>query len=317
MSVSVLGAGAFGTSLAIALARDGAEVTLWGRNRDDIEEMAKTRISRGRLPNHLLPASLKLTTKITSSEATTCLLAVPSQQLGSFLSQTSLSFDTVAACCKGVDQATQLTPVQTLEKHLPGRTYATLTGPSFAHDIAAGSPTALVLAAEDEDEAKRLQKELSRPLLRIYRTTDVIGAELGGALKNIVALAAGMVIGAGLGDSARASVIARGFSEMTRYAAAKGAKQETLQGLSGLGDLVLTCTSDKSRNFSTGVQIGKGLEQAENTVEGLATSSAVARDARSIGLELPLIDMVAQVVEGSLDISSAIQILLARPVGRE
>ena len=175
-----------------------------------------------------------------------------------------------------------------------------------------------MLATADLVEAKRLQGALTRPTLRLYRSTDVIGAELGGALKNVLAIAAGITISAGLGDSARASVISRGFSELTRYAVAKGADIETIQGLSGLGDLILTCTSDKSRNFQAGCHLGKGMPLDDQmTVEGLATAPTVAADAQTLGLDLPLVQAVADVVSGKLDIREAIGALLMRPVGTE
>ena len=225
---------------------------------------------------------------------------------------------TLVSCAKGIDRKTGLGTVATLNAARPTATTALLTGPSFAVDIAMGMPTAIVLASAKEEDAKALQAALTRPVLRLYRTTDVIGAELGGSLKNVVALAAGIAIGAGLGDSARASVIARGFSELTRYATAKGAQTETVQGLSGLGDLVLTCTSEKSRNFTAGIALGKGVTpDTHSTVEGLATAPTVRDDALRLGLDLPLIATVAEVVEGKLDIKRAIDSLLARPVGTE
>ncbi|CAN0603742.1 unnamed protein product, partial [Ectocarpus sp. 12 AP-2014] len=176
-------------------------------------------------------------------------------------------------------------------------------------------PTALVLAARQDAVSTEIQAMLTRPALRLYRTSDVTGAELGGALKNVVALAAGIAIGSGLGDSARASVIARGFAEMSRLALARGAQLETLQGLSGLGDLVLTCTSKKSRNFSTGVRLGNGEQLDGNvTIEGIATAQAIAAKTT---MDLPIVRAVSAVTLGELDIATAIEALLARPVGRE
>lgn len=319
MSISVLGAGAFGTALAIGLARDGTEVTLWARDPEDVLAMQSSRQTGKRLPGHALPDTLTITADIQAFGADICLLAVPAQTLAAFVTQNAFK-DTAAliACCKGIDQTSGLGPVATLNTAKPGHTNGILTGPSFAVDIATGMPTAIVLATADLDEAKRLQATLNRPTLRLYRSTDVIGAELGGALKNVLAIAAGITIGAGLGDSARASVISRGFSELSRYAVAKGADIETIQGLSGLGDLILTCTSEKSRNFRAGVSIGKGTTLDDQaTVEGLATAPTVAVDARSLGLDLPLIQAVADVIDGKLDIALAIETLLMRPVGTE
>ena len=317
MSISILGAGAFGTALAIALSRDGNPVTLWGRNQAAIGDMQTTRRAGENLARTPLPKELMVTGNISDASADVVLVAVPTQTLRGFLESVGPLNSSLVACCKGVDQTTNLGPVRTIQQVEPESPAAMLTGPSFAADIAAGLPTALVLACEDVKVGQSLQAELSRPLLRIYRTTDVTGAELGGALKNIIALAAGITIGAGLGDSARASIIARGFAEMSRYAVSKGASLETLHGLSGLGDLVLTCTSEKSRNFSTGVALGRNTTTTAQTVEGLATASVIARDAQKVGLDLPLISTVAAVVAGKLDISSAIATLLARPVGKE
>ncbi|MEM6891214.1 MAG: NAD(P)H-dependent glycerol-3-phosphate dehydrogenase, partial [Pseudomonadota bacterium] len=164
---------------------------------------------------------------------------------------------------------------------------------------------------------KALQDQLTRPALRLYRTTDVTGVEVGGGLKNVIAIAAGMTIGSGLGDSARASVISRGFAEIVRYATAVGAVSETLQGLSGLGDLVLTCTSEKSRNFRAGIALAKGEAMPSATIEGVGTASAIAKQARDMNTDMPLTNAVADVCSGKLDISSAIATLLARPVGKE
>lgn len=318
MSIAVLGAGAFGTSLAIALSRGGAPVTLWTRDPDVAAKMQAERRSGPRLPGHDLPESLLATGEADAFSCEILLVAVPMQTLTTFVRDLPVGNGALVACCKGIDRMTGLGPVASMEASRPGAMTAILTGPSFAVDIASGLPTALVLAARKESTAAYLQNALTRPTLRIYRTTDVAGAELGGALKNVVALAAGMAIGAGFGDSARASVISRGFAEMRRYALRKGANSDTIQGLSGLGDLVLTCTSEKSRNFTAGVAYGSGKRpDSSATVEGLATAGAVLRDGQLLGLDLPLIEAVSAVIDGRLDISTAIETLLARPVGKE
>ena len=316
---AVLGAGAFGTSLAMALSLNGAAVTLWCRNAEVAENMRKTRKSPPRLPGHNLPETLKIETDLTQIHAETLLLAVPMQSLSAFL-QTApdLSGRRLVACCKGIDRQTGLGPVATLQAGSPSAQVALLTGPSFAADIAKGLPTALTLAAPTDAEGLALQTALSRPALRLYRTTDTIGAELGGALKNVIALAAGMAIGAGFGDSARAAVIARGFAEMTRYSMAQGAQPETLQGLSGLGDLVLTCTSDKSRNFSAGVAFGRGeTPDLTSTTEGIATAEALAKEARTQDLDLPLTTAIHAVATGKMDVHDVVSALLARPIKQE
>lgn len=318
MSISVLGAGAFGTSLALSLAQTGTQVTLWCRNADQARHMADTRETGPLLPGHTLPSKIQITAEAYAFDATTCLIAVPTQQLAGFLATLPIRTSALVACCKGIDRSTGLGPVATIAAAHPNATAAILTGPSFAADIARGLPTALVLACADDAAATHLQDQLTRPTLRIYRTTDVIGAELGGALKNVIALAAGMTIGAGLGDSARASVMARGFSELQRFAVANGAQNETLQGLSGLGDLFLTATSEKSRNFTAGITLGKGRAlDPGTTIEGIATAPAVCAKAASLGLQLPLISAVSDVAGGNLDIASAIETLMTRPVGKE
>jgi glycerol-3-phosphate dehydrogenase (NAD(P)+) len=194
-----------------------------------------------------------------------------------------------------------------------------LTGPSFAADIARGLPTALTLACAEEAAGATLQEALSTPTLRLYRTTDVTGAELGGALKNVVAIGAGIVMGAGLGDSARAALMTRGYAEMVRFATRMGARAETLAGLSGFGDLVLTCTSAQSRNFTHGLALGAGRAPAAATVEGLATAQAVMRQAIRFALaaQMPVTQMVAAVTTGRASVAQAVQTLMTRPLKEE
>jgi glycerol-3-phosphate dehydrogenase (NAD(P)+) len=208
--------------------------------------------------------------------------------------------------------------VATLAAACPRATHAILTGPSFAADIARGLPTALTLACADPAAGEALQRDLSTPVLRLYRSEDVRGAELGGALKNVIALAAGIVIGAGLGASARAALMTRGHAEMVRLAVALGARAETLAGLSGFGDLVLTCTSDQSRNFRAGQAMGRGLPVDHSaTVEGVATARAAARLAAAHGIDVPVTAMVAALVDGALPLDQAIAGLMSRPLRKE
>lgn len=314
--IAVLGAGAFGTALALALSKDGTEVTLWGRDREDTASMRETRQTGRALPGLPLPPSLSIADTIPESPVS--LIAVPAQKVTGFLNEhrAHLTGRVLISCAKGIEQGTGHGPVEVIRAMLPDSVAGCLTGPSFAVDIAAGLPTALVLAIRDQ--AADLQSRLTRPTLRIYRTEDVTGAELGGALKNVIALAAGMAHGAGLGDSARAAVIARGFAEAQRYALARGAEPETLQGLAGLGDLVLTCTSEKSRNFSAGITLGQGGALPGNvTVEGIATAKALAEETAERGIDMPLAQTVALVAEGRLTLSDAITALLSRPAGKE
>jgi glycerol-3-phosphate dehydrogenase (NAD(P)+) len=263
---------------------------------------------------------VNVTAELAAIEADIVLLAMPMQQMRGFLAENAenLAPRVLVACSKGVDLDLLIGPVGVIERTLPGTRAALLTGPSFAADIARGLPTALTLAAADDALGADLQTALSTENLRLYRNTDVIGAELGGALKNVIAIAAGMVIGAGLGESARAALMARGYAEMQRLALELGAESETLAGLSGFGDLVLTCGSDKSRNFRYGMALGADTGfDAATTVEGAATARAVARLARERGVDMPITRMVAAVIDGMLTLTEAKGALLARPLTTE
>lgn len=319
MTVAVLGAGAFGTALAITLAANGP-VRLWARDAEAAAGMQASRENARRLPGALLPERVTVTADLTAAcTAEVLLLAVPMQQIGHFLRENRglLSGKMLVACAKGIDLASATGPTALIASAVPGATPAVLTGPSFAADIARGLPTALTLACADPDRGQALQHALSTPTLRLYRTTDTTGAELGGALKNVVAIAAGVCIGAGLGESARAATVTRGFAEMTRLAAALGARPETLNGLSGLGDLVLTCTSAQSRNFRAGQALGRGDPLPSETTEGLATAAATLPLAARLGVEVPLTAMVAALAAGRITTDNAIAALLARPLKEE
>ncbi|MBZ4022019.1 glycerol-3-phosphate dehydrogenase [Rhodobacter sp. TJ_12] len=318
MTIAVLGAGAFGTALAITLAQAG-KVTLWARDPAHAEQMHTARVNDRRLPGAPFPDTLSVTADIGCvSTAEVVLLAMPMQQMGSFLATHAdlLEGKTLVSCSKGIDLATGRGPIALIESACPRATAAVLTGPSFAADIARGLPTALTLAARED--ASALQTRLSTPTLRLYRTTDTVGAELGGALKNVMAIAAGVVIGAKLGDSARAALMTRGFAEMSRLALKLGARPETLDGLSGFGDLVLTCTSSQSRNFRFGLALGQGEEfDAGTTVEGAATARAAVQLGQRHGIDLPVTAMVAALVARDLSVSDAAAALLSRPLKEE
>ena len=313
--IGVLGGGAFGSALAIALARDGARVLLWSRSGPNrAGEMP-------RLPGVPLGDGVQPITRLQDLRpADPVLLALPMQALSAFLRDhaPALTGRVLVACCKGVDLETGLGPSGLVAAACPAAAVAVLTGPSFAADIARGLPTALTLACRDDGLAQVLQRQLSTRTLRLYRTTDVTGAELGGALKNVVAIAAGVVIGAGFGDSARAALMTRGYAEMVRVALALGARAETLSGLSGFGDLVLTCTSAQSRNFRFGQAFGAGTAFDPGvTVEGIATAQAVVKLADRHDLEVPVASMVAAVVAGQVTIPQAVDALLSRPLKQE
>lgn len=313
--IGVLGGGAFGTALAVALARDGSDVLLWSRSGVTPNgEMA-------RLPGVPLGDRVHLTQSLDDlTPADPVLLVLPMQALSAFLRAHRAQLDgrVLIACCKGVDLETGLGPSGIIAAACPQARVAVLTGPSFAADIARGLPTALTLACRDDALAESLQRQLSTRTLRLYRTTDVTGAELGGALKNVVAIAAGVVIGAGFGDSARAALMTRGYAEMVRVALALGAQAQTLAGLSGFGDLVLTCTSAQSRNFRFGQTLGAGtVFEPGVTVEGIATAQAVATLAGKHGFEAPVAAMVSALVAGQVTVAQAVDALLSRPLKQE
>lgn len=319
--IAILGAGAFGTALAVALARDGQDVTLWARDPVQAEAMRGTRENRRHLPGHALPDRLAPTAELpNAARAGTLLLTVPMQELGGLLRQNRALFrqKTLVACCKGIDLQTGFTPARVIREEIPDARPAVLSGPSFAADIAAGLPTALTVAADDAAQAAALQAQLSTSTVRLYASTDLTGVGLGGALKNVIAIACGVCIGAGLGESARAALLTRGFAEMQRNAPAFGALPETLSGLSGLGDLALTCTSEKSRNYRFGLAFGQfGGHEAHETTEGIATARALAARAAREGLDMPVTEMVAALLDRRLTVAEATEMLLSRPLRAE
>lgn len=320
MSIGVIGAGAFGTSLAISLGQVRS-VILWGRDENAMRDMNQSRTNARRLPDARFPEALSATNDLTATTSgDIVLLAVPMQTLASFVEEYAdiLSGKALVACCKGISLETGEGPVAILNRLIPDAQTAVLTGPSFAADIARGLPTALTLACADPATGQSLQTALTTPNLRLYRTTDVTGAELGGALKNVIAIASGVAIGAGFGDSARAALMTRGFAEMTRLAAALGALPETLAGLSGFGDLALTCTSEQSRNFQFGLTLGRGENWTrDTTVEGAATARAVLALAARNKVDLPITKAVVAIQDGALDVQEVLSQLLSRPLKEE
>lgn len=321
MKVAILGAGAFGTAMAIALARRGEQVGLWARDSDQAKAMAKSRDNARHLPGAKLPAEVKVTSRLADvAAARVLLLALPMQEMAGFLAEHSSALDrrTLVSCAKGFDLATGRGATGMIARACPGSVAAALSGPGFAPDMARGLPTALTLACASETHGERLQADLTAPALRLYRTSDVVGTELGGALKNVIAIGAGVTMGAKLGESARAALVTRGFAEMRRLAPALGAEVETLMGLSGLGDLVLTATSPQSRNYRHGLALGAGKKPAKGvTVEGIATAEAAVALGRRYGVELPVTEMVAALTSGRIGVAGAVEALLARPLRRE
>lgn len=317
--ILICGAGAFGTALAVTLAQNGP-ITLWARDAAHAAEMQATRENARRLPGIALPDAVTVISGKLPEGETPCLLAMPMQTLGGFLSEHGgpLADRPLVACCKGMDLATGLGPIGLIARACPIATPAILTGPSFARDIALGLPTALTLACADDGTGQMLQRCLTTPTLRLYRSTDPLGAELGGALKNVIAIACGAAIGAGLGESARAALMTRGFAEMNRLAAALGAQPQTLAGLSGFGDLALTCTSAQSRNYRYGLSIGQSAAfDPTLTVEGAATARAVLSRAQALHLDMPITQAVTALVTGELRVAQAMDMLLSRPLKEE
>lgn len=305
----------------------GRNVLLWGRDETAMKEMALSRENARRLPGARFAEGLIPTADIALACASeVILLSVPTQKLRALVSahRELLEGCVLIACCKGVETGTGLLPTQIIEDVLPGASVGMLTGPSFAADIAKGKPTALTLAIDDASEIE-VQELLSTPTLRLYLSNDLIGAQLGGALKNVVAIAAGIVIGAGLGDSARSALMTRAFAEMTRYTMLHGGRSETMFGLSGFGDLVLTCTSTQSRNFRYGMLFGAGDPIPEGwTVEGATTVHAVVEafskevgSAEEVQEVLPVTSMVAALLSQTITVQDAIELLLSRPLRRE
>lgn len=315
MRVAVLGGGAFGTALATVFASDGTEVTLWMRDRARAARVQATRVNEDRLPNVELAEPIRVTAQLGDVAGADCIVFVlPAQQTESFLDEHSQALPDVPwiFCAKGLTLDGQRLQTE-LTNHPP---IGVLTGPGFADEISRGLPTALTIAAETA-LVTELQNLLSRPKLRLYRSTDLVGAQLGGALKNVVAIASGVAMGAGFGESARAALVTRGFSEMRELARAMGARDETLTGLSGFGDLVLTCASQKSRNFAHGYSLGRGEVGRAATVEGIATARATVDLGTRFGVEMPIATAVSLVLNGDATVEEAVSGLLGRPLRAE
>ena len=322
----MVGAGAWGTALAIVAAGNAAKVLLWARETAVVEAIAQSRENKLFLSGVLIPNTIEPTLDIARvAEAEAVLLVAPAQHVRGVLEtmKPHVSHGTpLVLCAKGIETGTGLLLTETLAEILPEAEPAILSGPSFARDVSRGLPTAVTIAARP-DIAARLQASLSRPGFRPYASEDLIGVALGGAAKNVYAIACGMVDGAGLGESARAATISRGFAELMRLGAALGGRAETLIGLSGLGDLVLTATSMSSRNFSLGVALGKGARLSDVSgsghplAEGAATAPALVARARRHGVELPIAEGVAAVLDGRLGVRDAAERLLSRPLKPE
>jgi glycerol-3-phosphate dehydrogenase (NAD(P)+) len=323
--IAVVGSGAFGTALAAAAAISGnADVTLVCRSQEQMRGMAETRINARNLPGITLPDTLRFTDDAsTVSKASVVLLAMPSQaqrEAARSLRPFLLDHQSIVTCAKGIEKSSGELLTTVLEEELPEHRISVLSGPGFAADIARGLPTAMVVASPGIDEAKRIARLISGPSFRLYPSADRIGVQLGGALKNVLAIACGIVEGAGLGDSARAALISRGLAEMSRLVLAYGGSPETIMGLSGLGDLVLTATSHQSRNLRFGIETGRTgravLPEGE-LVEGAHAAAIAARLSAEKGIEMPVTNAVASIIEGRIDVKSAIAGLMSRPITTE
>ncbi len=315
-SIAVIGAGAWGTALAVLLARAGKDVTLWARDAAKLAEMAAAR-ENPRLKGAVLPSALRLTHEM--PEADILLLAVPMQHLRGTLPALPQNGAPLVLCCKGLETGTLKLPPELVT----GRPAAMLSGPNFAHEVAAGLPAATVLAAPDAALRARLMAALRTDTLRLYGSADIIGAALGGAAKNVIAIAAGVVIGAGLGENARAALITRGLAEISRLAVAVGGKAETMSGLSGMGDLLLTCTGPSSRNFSLGLALGEGRSLAEilggrsGVTEGVTTAPALLARAAQARVEMPITAAVTSLLAGEMTVPQTMAALMSRALKDE
>lgn len=326
-SISIIGGGAWGTALAQTLAHNGTAVTLWAREPEIVDDINVRHVNRVFLPGIELNHALRATSDIAAVARADVILAVPpAQHLRSVMGNVArhLAADVpVVVCSKGIERETGRFVGDVLEDVVPQVQRAVLSGPSFAADVARGLPSALTLACRNETLGRQLAAALSSRQMRLYWSSDVIGAELGGAVKNVLAIAAGIVEGRGLGTSAHAAIVTRGFAELRRFGEAMGARPETLLGLSGLGDLILTCGSMQSRNMSLGRALGEGRSLADilgsrsAVTEGVYTAAALVRLANAKGVEMPIAEAVHSIVEGRLGVDDAITALMQRPLKAE
>ncbi len=323
-AIGVLGGGAWGTALAQMLASDGREVLLWAFEAEVVEAINRERRNRLYLPAADLGSTIRATGELADLEALDTLLVVtPAQHMGRVLGAMAAHPRDLVLCSKGIDASTGHLLNHLAAELAPLSAIAVLSGPTFAHEVAAGLPTAVTLACgAGEAQWDRLAPQIARPAFRPYYSDDLVGAEIGGAVKNVLAIACGVVEGLALGQNARAALIARGYAEMLRFGAALGARAETLAGLCGLGDLVLTCSSTASRNFSLGKALGEGGDPAalmadrRTVAEGAFTAPVLARIAAEHGVAMPIVDAVGQLLAGE-PAREVVAALLARPLRSE
>jgi glycerol-3-phosphate dehydrogenase (NAD(P)+) len=323
--IAVLGAGAWGTALANAAAHAGRRVTIWTHDKSEADALTQTGMSP-MLPGVKISPAVAVTLSLPqAAQADAVLLVVPAQvsrEVVTRISAVTRPGLPLVACAKGIERGTRKFMTEIVAECAPQAVPAILSGPSFAADVARGLPTAVTLAAKEEDVAAALSQALGTPTFRPYHSTDPRGVEIGGAAKNVFAIAAGIVAGRGLGDSAAAALTTRAFAELVRFGQALGARTETMMGLSGLGDLILTCSSPQSRNFSLGKALGGGKSPLEalggsKLAEGAYTASVLTDMARERGIDMPIAEAVAAVLDGRASVDEAIDQLLARPVRAE
>jgi glycerol-3-phosphate dehydrogenase (NAD(P)+) len=320
MNIGVIGGGAWGTALAQVAAAGGRESLIWALEDEVVESINASHENAVYLPGIPLTDGVRATSNLTDLATCEILLVVtPAQHMRSVLEQIPACDKPLILCAKGIEEKSGALLHDVAREVCPSAHIAVLSGPTFAHEVARGLPTAVTLAAEDKSLAEQLRERLALPAFRIYVTDDVAGAEIGGAVKNVLAIACGVVEGKGLGQNARAALISRGFAEMTRFGLACGARRETLAGLSGLGDLVLTCSSTSSRNYSLGIGLGKGRSAPElrsdrrTVAEGAFTAPVLARLAHDKDVDMPIVDAVAALIAGQSSVDDALSGLLARP----
>jgi glycerol-3-phosphate dehydrogenase (NAD(P)+) len=323
MKIGVIGAGAWGTALAQVAAAGGEDVLLWAYEASVVEGVNGAHENTAYLPGVALSPNVRATGSMTDLDACDALLVVtPAQHLRAILADAPTGKPLIL-CSKGIEAGTGLLMSEAAAEAQPASPIAVLSGPTFAHEVAQGLPTAVTLACADPLLGQRIAERIARPAFRPYLSDDVIGAEIGGAVKNVLAIGCGVAEGAGLGLNARASLISRGFAEMVRFGLARAARAETLSGLSGLGDLVLTCSSTNSRNFSLGKGLGEGqaasdlLANRRTVAEGAFTAPVLRDAARKAGVDMPIVEAVCALLEGAAPIARVVEALLARPLRPE
>ena len=320
MKLGVLGGGAWGTALAQVAAQGGRETLLWALEEDVVSTVNRIHENPIYLQGLKLDPAIRATGNFSElGECDAWIVATPAQHMRPVLERMPCPEMPLVLCSKGIEESSGALLHEVARNVCATSPVAVLSGPTFAHEVARGLPTAVTLAAEDMALAEALRDRIAQPTFRIYVSDDVAGAEIGGAVKNVLAIACGVVEGKGLGQNARAALIARGFAEMSRFGLAYGAKRETLGGLSGLGDLVLTCSSTSSRNYSLGVGIGQGrpaselLSNRKTVAEGAFTAPVLARLAKEKGVDMPIVDAVDALIAGRANVDQVLDALLSRP----